>query len=143
MKPFQAILYKVGINRCVDVPAEVVRKLGGDPYVPVKGTANGHAFQGTLLPAGGDLRRLYLNTAIRKAAGVDTGDTVALTLQLDQAPRDPSVPQELEEYRETLELLPPGQRREILQWVAAAKGKQTRAARVKRLRAHLAKKGLR
>src|ERR1017187_10545560 len=99
MKRFQAVIYKVGINRCVDVPPEIVRNLGGDPYILVKGEALGHkeshAFRGTLLPAGGDARRLYLNTAIRKAIGVDTGDTVELTLAVDKESRDPAMPPEL------------------------------------------------
>ena len=142
MKRFRAIIYKVGINRCVDVPPEIVRNIlgnpGSDPYIPVIGEANGHAFRGTVLPRG----RLYLNTAIRKVAGVDTGNTVELTLALDKDPRDPPMPLELAEHREALELLPPGQRREILQWMGAAKGKTTRATRVRKVMAHLAKKGI-
>jgi uncharacterized protein YdeI (YjbR/CyaY-like superfamily) len=104
----------------------------------VKGEANGHPFRGTILPKG----RLYLNTAIRKAAGVDTGDTVALKLELDSEPRESAMPPELAEHREALELLPPGERREILQWMGAAKGKQTRVTRVRKVLEHLAKKGI-
>jgi hypothetical protein len=83
-----------------------------------------------------------LNTAIRKAAGVYTGDTVELKLVLDTESRDPPLPPELAEYWEALELLPPGQRREILQWMGAAKGKATRATRVRTVLEHLAKKGI-
>src|SRR5260221_6960458 len=89
---FRAPICKVGINRCVDVPAKIVSKLGDDPYINVTATANGHHFPGTLLPRGGGERRLYLNTALRKAIGVETGDEVEITLAFDPAPRDPLMP---------------------------------------------------
>ena len=142
MKRFRAVIYKVGINRCVDVPPQMVRNISRnpevDPYIPVSGEANGRPFRGTVLPKG----RLYLNTAIRKAVGVDTGDTVELSLALDTESREPPMPPELTSLREALELLPPGQRREILQWIGAAKGKLTRATRLRKVNEHLAKKGL-
>ena len=49
---FVATLYKVGINRCVDVPEEVSRTLRGKGYIPVVATAQGLVTRTTLVPAG-------------------------------------------------------------------------------------------
>jgi hypothetical protein len=139
-KPFRATIYKVGINRRVDVPAKVVSKLGDDPYINVAATVNGYSFPGTLLPRGGGERRLYLNTAVRKTNGVDTGDEVEIALAFDPTPRDPLMPGDLAEafdrrpgVWETFELLAPGLRREILQWIGKAKRAETRLKRIRRL----------
>jgi len=139
-KPFRATIYKVGINRCVDVPATIVARLGDDPYINVIVTSKGHSFPGTLLPRGGAERRLYLNTAVRKSIGVDTGDEVEIRLVFDPAPRDPWMPGDLAEAFdrrpgawETFELLAPGLRREILQWIGKAKSAETRFKRIRKL----------
>jgi hypothetical protein len=140
----RATIYKVGILRCVDIPAPAVRTLGGDTYIPVNAAVNGHSFRGNLVPSGGGMRRLYLNTAVRKPAGVDTGDSVDLTLALDTESRELPVPADLAEALdrrgeqgqsswESFELLPPGLRREALQWLGAAKSAPTRNKRIRRV----------
>lgn len=71
---FTARIYKQGINPCVDGPAEVSQAFGRRGHIPVTGTLNGHPITATLVSKGGGQHRLYINGAMRKQAGVDTGD---------------------------------------------------------------------
>src|ERR1019366_2542214 len=136
---FRATIYKVGSLRCVDIPAPAVKALGGETYIPVNVSANGHAFHGNLVPSGGGARRLYLNTGVRKGAGADTGESIDLALTLDTESRELPVPLDLAEALdlrsrwESFELLPPGVRREALQWLGAAKSAQTRNKRLRKV----------
>ena len=89
---FSAVIFKVGINPCVDVPARVSAALGRTGYIPIKGTLNGHPFKAGLVSLGGGRHRLYINGPMRKAAGVDTGDRVTVVLDYDPKPRKLPIP---------------------------------------------------
>jgi hypothetical protein len=75
---FSAIIKIIGINPYVLLPQKVLneifkkagKKIGP---IPVKGKFNGHPYQQTLVRYSGKWQ-LYLNTAMRKAAGIDVGD---------------------------------------------------------------------
>ncbi|MBI3983010.1 MAG: DUF1905 domain-containing protein [Gemmatimonadetes bacterium] len=82
----------MGINPCVDVPARVSAFFGARGPVPVKGTLNGHAVRGTLIPIGDGRHRFYVNGFMRKAAGLEVGDTARLVLEADRASRAGMVP---------------------------------------------------
>ena len=142
---FSADLYSVGIVRYVDVPLSAATF--SEVYVPVHATCNGVPFRGTLLPRGGERHRLALNAVVRqKAGGVDTGDRVIITLRRSAPHPVPALPNELERAlarvpgaRLAFESWPPGRRREVLQWLTAAKGADTRSRRVRRLLERLGK----
>lgn len=84
---FTAVIGKIGINPYVDVPETISAALGGPGYIPVAMTIDGHPFPANLVPLGGGRFRLFLHGAMRKAAGRDVGDTVAIGLALDTAVR--------------------------------------------------------
>jgi hypothetical protein len=88
---FEAVVYKLGINPCVDIPEEVSEAFGIRGYVPVKGSLNGHAVRANLVPKGGGRHRLYLNGEMRARANVGVGDRVELVLEHDPLPR-PDIP---------------------------------------------------
>lgn len=67
---FVATLYKLGINRCVDVPEEISRALGGKGYIPAIANAQGLVVRTTLVPAGNSRHRLFLDEKIRKKLGM-------------------------------------------------------------------------
>lgn len=92
---FEARIFKVGINPCVAVPGRVSRAFARRGYAPVKGTLNRFPIQATLVPVGGGRHRLYLNTEMRRGAGVEVGDTVRVSIQIDPGPREVPVPPEL------------------------------------------------
>jgi len=92
---FLAAIYKIGINRAVNVPEKISREQGGAAYVPVIAMVGSRIARTTLMPEGGCCYRLYLDTRLRKAAGVDTGDIVGVMLEVDRESRELPVPPEL------------------------------------------------
>lgn len=136
---FVARIYKMGINRCVDLPEEIGKALGGSGHVPVVAMVAGRSVRTTLVPAGGGRHRLFLNSAMRKAAGVDAGDLVGVLLQLDTASRELPVPAELRgvlaknpRARKAFREITPALRREFLRWVLHAKNPETRERRIRK-----------
>ncbi len=134
---FSATIYTVGINRCVDVPDSIGKTFEGQRYVPVVATVKEHGARTTLVPGGRGRYRLFLNNEVRKAAGVDTGDRVRITLSIDSESREIPVPKDVAKaLRSTkgaqvdFEVLTPSQRRGFLQWVLSAKTPETRERRI-------------
>jgi len=142
--------------RYVDVPEEVgralkkeyarrgseARKVKGErgKYIPVVAMVNGRSTRTTLVPGGDGRYRLQFNVTLRKAARADVGEVVGVMLKLDQESRDLPVSPDLQaalRRRRVLQRefdgLPPGQRRQFLLYLSAAKGKETRRKRLARL----------
>jgi hypothetical protein len=95
---FTATLYRLAMNYCVDVPLEASRALGGEPpetHVRVAGTVDGEPFRTRLTPRGGGAYRLFLDGAVRAAAGIGAGDDVTIEVARDEAPREPALPEDL------------------------------------------------
>lgn len=91
MKSFSAKIFKIGINPYVLLPEAVLQFLfkqaGKDKgAIPVHGKLNGNHFTQTLVKYSGKWR-LYLNTPMRKAAGIDVGDTANVEIEYDPEPR--------------------------------------------------------
>lgn len=89
---FVATLYKLGINRCVDVPEEISCALGGKGCLPVIANAQGLVVRTTLVPAGNARHRLFLDGKIRKQLGIDARSLVGITLLRDKNPNAVAVP---------------------------------------------------
>lgn len=136
---FVATLYKLGINRCVDVPEEISRALGGKGYIPVIASAQGLVIRTTLVPAGNGQYRLFIDGRIRKKLGVDAGGLIGIALQRDKKPNKVTVPADVAAAlrkargaQKAFENITPGLRREFLRWVLNAKHAETRAKRIER-----------
>ncbi|OGO39805.1 MAG: hypothetical protein A2147_00025 [Chloroflexi bacterium RBG_16_57_8] len=141
---FSASIFKAGINPCVDVPGEISSALGGRGYIKVRGTLNATPFRATLVPVKGKPYRLYVNIYMRQQAGVGTGDSVDITLELDTEPRDLPVPRELAEVlatnpdaRDRFEKLTPSQQREILAYLNSLKKTDTLKRNAEKIAARL------
>ena len=76
------------------VPADVVEALGKGRRPPVRVTINGHTYRSTIA-AYGEVSMLPLAAEHRTAAGVAAGDAIEVDLELDEAPREVTVPQDL------------------------------------------------
>ncbi len=86
------------MNYCVDVPVDASRALAGSPpdrYVRVEGRANGRPFRTRLTPRGGGAFRLFLDGAVRAAAGVRPGDAVEIEVWRPEEPPGPRIPADL------------------------------------------------
>jgi len=136
---FVATIYKVGILRCVSVPEEICTRLrpGKGRTAPVVATVAGQTLRTTLLPVAGGGYRLYLNGAMRKAAGADAGDPIGVTLRLDRTSREMPVPNDIaaalsraRDAREYFLAKSPSLRREVLRYIEQAKAPATRARRI-------------
>jgi Domain of unknown function (DUF1905)/Bacteriocin-protection, YdeI or OmpD-Associated len=137
LERFVAVIYKIGILRCVSVPPEVVGAFPPGRTVPVAATVAGRTKRTTLIPAGRGSFRLYIDGAMRKAAGVDSGDPVGVTLRPDRGPRALSVPADFNralrravDARREFAASTPAMRREVLRYIEHAKAPETRARHI-------------
>lgn len=136
VQKFTATVDRVDINPYVQVPDLVVSKLLQDAGrekgpIPVAGKLQGKSFSTTVVKFRG-MWRLYLNTAMRREAGVDVGDTVAVEVWLDDALRLEPVPDKLalafskdRQALEAFEKLAPSRQKEILRYLASLKQEET------------------
>jgi hypothetical protein len=93
---FSSKIYKVGIIRFVDVPADVSEAVGkGAAHVAVKGQVQRVPVRTTLVPRGKGLYRMAIHSDIRKKVRVDTGAVVEIAIERDGESREPALPPEL------------------------------------------------
>jgi len=128
----------------IPVPAEVVAALGRGKRPPVMVTIGGHTYRSTVA-AYGDVFMLPLSQERRVAAGVEAGQTVAVTLELDTQPRTVDVPDDLAAAlaeqpgrRAAFDALSYTARKEHVRQVTTAKAAETRQRRIARIVAALA-----
>ena len=76
------------------MPPENIAELGKGKKPPVKVTLNGFTYA-TTVAAFGDVYMIPLSKERREAAGVQAGDTVEVTLELDTEPRTVTIPEDL------------------------------------------------
>ena len=134
---FVAVIYKIGILRCVSVPPDVAAAFPQGPAVPVVATVAGKTKRTTLVPAGRGGFRLYIDTAMRKAAGADAGEPVAVALRPDRSSHDLAVPADftralahLPEARREFAASTPAMRREVVRYIEHSKAPETRARHI-------------
>lgn len=137
---FAARIYRVGMNYCVDVPAEVSATLGRGKYIEVRGEASGQAFRTRLTPRGGGRHRLFLNGSVRAAAGVGEGDEVTVELAPDESRPEPELPTDLVAALDRLDggvqafaALTAAQRRGMVEFVERARRPETRERYIERV----------
>lgn len=103
---------------------------------PVKVTIRGHTWRTTPGVYGG-VGHVVVNRAVKAATGVDAGDRVRVTMELDAEPRTVLVPHDLRaalddhpEVAEAFDELSFTHRREYVEWVEEAKRPETRGRRI-------------
>ena len=74
----------------IQVPAEVVEKLGSGKRPPVRVTINGYTYRSTVAPMGGEFM-LPVSAEVRERAGVAAGDEVDVDIELDTERREVTV----------------------------------------------------
>ncbi len=128
------------------VPAEAVAALGKGKKPPVKVSIGSHTYRSTVA-AYGDVFMLPLSAENRQAAGVNAGDQVEVTIELDTAPRTVEVPQDLSDAlaqkpgaTAAFEALSYSTRKEYVRQVESAKAQETRQRRITNIVAKLSEK---
>jgi hypothetical protein len=144
MQMFSATVRKVDINPYVKVPDDIVQKLQQAAQkakgpIPVKGTLQGKSFSATVVKFRG-MWRLYLNTAIRRAARVEVGDKVTIGLRFDKAPRTVPAPREFtralsknKRAQAAFLRLAPSRQKEILRYLNSLKRLETLEQNIERV----------
>ena len=90
---FSGKIYKVGVIRYVDVPADASRALGeGAAHLPVRGEVEGVPVRTTLVSRGRGCYRMAIHSDIRKKLKVDAGAFVEIALERDDESREPALP---------------------------------------------------
>ena len=120
----------------LQVPDDVVAALGGGKRPPVAVTLGGYGYRTTVAPLGGAFW-IPLAAEHREAAGVQAGQEVDVRVELDTAPRETPLPEDLaaaldDGARTFFAGLAPSHRKEWVRWVEEAKKPETRAARVEK-----------
>ena len=120
----------------LQVPDDVVAALGAGKRPPVTVTLGGYGYRTTVAPMGGTFW-IPLAAEHREAAGVRAGQEVDVRLELDTAPRETPLPEDLaaaldDGARTFFAGLAPSHRKEWVRWVEEAKKPETRAARIER-----------
>lgn len=132
------LLQEEGMNATgISVPAEVVVSLGKGKKPPVKVTINGGFTYRSTIAAYGDVYMLPLSQERRAAAGIQAGDEIEVTLELDLEPRTVDVPDDLAAAlaaqpgaREAFDALSYSKRKEFVRQVEDAKTAETRTRRI-------------
>jgi hypothetical protein len=121
----------------VVLPEEASANLPRRGRTSVDGTLNGHAFTATLEPDGRLSHWLKVDEALREAAGVVGGDTVALEIAPVAREPEPKLPPDLRRAlddapgaRATWEDTTTLARVDWIHWIESAKQAATRAKRV-------------
>ena len=120
------------------VPEEVVESFRSGKRPPVQTTINGYPYRARVAVYGG-ISYVALRKDVLEGAGVDAGDSVNITIDLDQAPREVEIPPELTRAlnadraaQAAFEKLSYTHRKEWATHIAEAKREETRKRRVSR-----------
>jgi Domain of unknown function (DUF1905) len=85
---FQAVVEPArGGGHVVEVDRELAERIGAKHMTRIRGTLDGTEYRSNVASMGGRLV-LGVHKATLQAAGRDTGDTVAVTMELDTEPRE-------------------------------------------------------
>jgi hypothetical protein len=134
---FTATLQRRGPAAAVVLDDEQVAAVGeGAKRFPVVATVEGYTWRTTVTRMRGEFL-LGLNATVREGAGVEAGDTVAVEVELDTAPREVDIPDALAAAldgdpaaRAAFDALSYTHRKEYARWVEEAKREETRQRRV-------------
>ena len=132
MVSFSGVIKIIGVNPYLKLPQKILKAIfkqaGKDKGpIPVKGKLNGKPFIQTLVRYQGEWR-LYLNTPMRKAAGIDVGDKAIVEIAFDPKPRIEPMPAKFKLAlskdkiaKAAYEKLIPSRKKEILRYLNSMK----------------------
>ncbi len=108
-------------------------------WVKVKATFDGVEYRGSLANMGTGCHVLIIVKAIRQQIGKQPGDTVHVTVERDEEPRQLELPEELQSgfaqnpgAQEFFETLSFSRQREFVLWINDAKRAETRQQRIEK-----------
>jgi len=117
------------------VPDDVVARLGSHGRPPVRVTIGDYSYRSTITRMGGRYL-LPVSAEVRGGAGIAAGDEVDVVIELDDQPREVTVPDDLAEAldaahaRAAFDAMSYTHRKEHVRAVEDAKAPATRARRI-------------
>jgi bifunctional DNA-binding transcriptional regulator/antitoxin component of YhaV-PrlF toxin-antitoxin module len=125
-------------HAAIEIPEKNLAELGGNRRSPLKITLNGYTYQSTATGMDGKCLVVF-PTRDRKASGVNSGDTVTVTLELDSGYREVQMPNELVKALKANGLtkvfhdLTYSKRKEFARQVSEAKAEETKMSRIDKI----------
>ena len=133
---FHTTILQSGKNTAgIQVPEEIVENLGAGKRPLVRVTIKKYTYRSAIAVMGGKFM-IGVSAENRKAAGVQGGEEVDVTLELDLKPRTVEVPKDLEAALmeagtlEAFENSAPSMKKEYVRQVEEAKAQETRERRI-------------
>ena len=93
---FETTLSATGNNTGIEVPEDVIERLGRGRRPPVLVDLDGHEYRSTVGVMGGR-SLISVSAAVRQATGLAAGDPVRVTLTVADTPQEVEVPADLAE----------------------------------------------
>ena len=122
----------------IEIPDEIIEKLGAGKRPPVRVTINGQTYRSTVAVMGGKFL-VGVSAENRAKTGVAGGDEVDVQLELDTQPREVTVPPDFAQVltknpaaQKTFETLSYSKKQAIVLSIEAAKTPETRARRIEK-----------
>ncbi len=136
---FHTTILQTGANTTgIEVAEEVLGQLASGKRPLVRVTIGGYSYRSAIAAMGGK-PMISLSAENRKFAGVEAGDAVDVTVELDLEPRTVEVPQDLMSaltqagVLDAFENSAPSMRKEYVRQVMEAKAQATRERRITRI----------
>jgi len=135
---YETVVIGFGNHASIEIPDKNLAEIGGNKRAPLKITINGYTYQSTATGVDGKCMVVF-PTRDRLASGASAGDTITVTLELDNGYRTVDIPDELQDalaannLTETFRGLIYSKRKEFARQVAEAKAEDTRNRRIEKI----------
>ena len=136
---FHTTLLQTGKNTSgIQVPEEIIQELGSNKRPLVRVTINHYTYRSAVAVMGGKYM-IGVSAANRQAAGVQGGEEVSVTIELDLEPRTVEVPEDLKSAlleagaMKAFEDSAPSMQKEYVRQVKDAKAQETRQRRIAKI----------
>jgi bifunctional DNA-binding transcriptional regulator/antitoxin component of YhaV-PrlF toxin-antitoxin module len=135
---YKTTILGFGNHAAIEIPEENLAAIGGNKRAPLKITLNNYTYQSTATVMDGKCLVVF-PTRDREASGVNSGDTIDVTLELDAGYRQVDVPEDLalalkqNNLDEIFHNLPYSKRKEFARLVAEAKASETKQRRIEKI----------
>ena len=139
---YSTIVIGSGNHASLEIPPHNLQAIGGNKRAPLKITINGYTYQSTATGVDGKCMVVF-PMRDREAAGAAAGDTVQVTLELDDGYREVSIPKPLKDALESHKLtnkfanLTYSKRKECARLIADVKTDETRQRRIDKIITYL------
>ncbi len=135
---YQTVVVGFGNHAAIEIPDQNLAAIGGNRRAPLKITINGYTYQSTATGVDGKCMVVF-PTRDRQAAGAAAGDSITVTLTLDDGYRTVELPVALSaalaahKLTDSFHNLTYSRRKEYARQVTEAKAEDTKTRRIEKI----------